>query len=68
MKLVRLALYCDGAEFAGRQQKCVEVYAGASFIVRNHSHRETDWGFCDGIVDDFMSGYDVPEPAKLAAR
>jgi 4-hydroxyphenylacetate 3-monooxygenase len=68
MKLMRLAWDFVGSEFAGRQQQYEKFYAGASFIVRNHSHRETDWGFFDGIVDDFMAGYDVPEPAKLAAE
>jgi 4-hydroxyphenylacetate 3-monooxygenase len=62
MKLFRLAWDFVGSEFAGRQQQYEKFYAGASFIVRNHSHRETDWGFFDGIVDNFMSGYDVPKP------
>jgi 4-hydroxyphenylacetate 3-monooxygenase len=61
MKLFRLAWDFVGSEFAGRQQQYEKFYAGASFIVRNHSHRETDWGFFDGIVDNFMSGYDVPK-------
>ncbi len=61
MKLFRLVWDFVGTEFAGRQQQYEKFYAGASFIVRNHSHRETDWDFFDGIVDNFMSGYDVPK-------
>ena len=61
MKLFRLAWDLVGSEFAGRQQQYEKFYAGASFIIRNHSHRETNWEHFDGIVDNFMSGYDVPE-------
>ena len=62
MKLFRLAWDFVGSEFAGRQQQYEKFYAGASFIIRNHSHREADWDYFDGIVDDFMSNYDVPDP------
>ena len=62
MKLFRLAWDFVGSEFAGRQQQYEKFYAGASFIIRNHSYRETDWEYFDGLVDDFMSNYDVPEP------
>jgi 4-hydroxyphenylacetate 3-monooxygenase len=62
MKLFRLAWDFVGSEFAGRQQQYEKFYAGASFIIRNHSYRETDWEYFDGLVEDFMSNYDVPEP------
>ena len=62
MKLFRLAWDFIGSEFAGRQQQYEKFYAGASFIIRNHSHREADWAYFDGIVDDFMSNYDIPDP------
>ena len=62
MKLFRLAWDFVGSEFAGRQQQYEKFYAGASFIIRNHSHRETNWDYFDGLVEDFMSNYDVPEP------
>jgi 4-hydroxyphenylacetate 3-monooxygenase len=52
-----------GSEFAGRQQQYEKFYAGASFIVRNHSFRETDWKHFDGIVEKLMAGYGVPEAA-----
>jgi 4-hydroxyphenylacetate 3-monooxygenase len=66
MKLMKLAWDMVGSEFAGRQQQYEKFYAGASFIVRNHSYRETPWAFFDGIVDTLMAGYDVPDAA--AAR
>jgi 4-hydroxyphenylacetate 3-monooxygenase len=42
MKLFKLAWDIVGSEFAGRHQQYEKFYAGASFIVRNHSFRETD--------------------------
>ena len=60
MKLFRLAWDLVGSEFAGRHQQYEKFYAGASFIVRGHSFRETPWGELDRIVDDLLAGYDVP--------
>ena len=60
MKLFRLAWDLVGSEFAGRHQQYEKFYAGASFIVRGHSYRETPWGEFDAIVDDLMATYDVP--------
>ena len=41
MKLFKLAWDVVGSEFAGRQLQYEKVYAGASFIIRNHNFRET---------------------------
>jgi len=60
MKLFRLAWDLVGSEFAGRHQQYEKFYAGASFIVRGHSYRETPWAEFDAIVDELMAGYDVP--------
>lgn len=71
MKLFKLAWEVVGSEFAGRQQQYEKFYAGAPFIVRNHSFREAPWDEFDGLVQDLMSGYDVPEPVatkELAAE
>src|SRR5262249_38080648 len=43
MKLFKLAWGLVGSEFAGRHQQSEKFYAGASFIIRSHSYRETDW-------------------------
>jgi 4-hydroxyphenylacetate 3-monooxygenase len=52
-----------GSEFAGRHQQYEKFYAGASFIVRNHSYRETDWGSFNAIVDNLVAGYEYPAGA-----
>ena len=61
MKVFRLAWDLVGSEFAGRHQQYEKFYAGASFIVRNHSFRETPWDTFDGLVDEAMAAYGVPE-------
>jgi 4-hydroxyphenylacetate 3-monooxygenase len=60
MKLFKLAWDVVGSEFAGRQQQYEKFYAGASFIIKNHSYRETPWDYFDGVVDDLMESYDLP--------
>ena len=74
MKLFKLAWDMVGSEFAGRQQQYEKFYAGASFIVRSHSYREADWRALDGLVDELMASYDLPQagqekdtPAKAGA-
>ena len=62
MKLFKLAWDVVGSEFAGRQQQYEKFYAGASFIIRNHSFREAPWDHFDGVVDDLMASYDIPGP------
>jgi 4-hydroxyphenylacetate 3-monooxygenase len=69
MKLFKLAWDMVGSEFAGRHQQYEKFYAGASFIVRNHSFRETDWATFNKVVDDLMASYDRPGAlAKAAAE
>jgi 4-hydroxyphenylacetate 3-monooxygenase len=58
MKLFRLAWDMVGSEFAGRHLQYEKFYAGASFIIRNHSYRETDWSEFNKLVDDLMATYD----------
>ena len=42
--------------------------AGAAFIIRNHSYRETDWTEFNGLVDKLMASYDLPgKSGKMAA-
>jgi 4-hydroxyphenylacetate 3-monooxygenase len=72
MKLFRLAWDMVGSEFAGRHLQYEKFYAGASFIIRNHSYREADWGAFNKLVEDLMAGYDVPtrktQSGKAAAE
>lgn len=60
MKLFKLAWDMVGSEFAGRHQQYEKFYAGASFVIRGHSFREAPWEKFDGVVDEIMSGYDIP--------
>lgn len=66
MKLFKLVWDMVGSEFAGRQQQYEKFYAGASFIVRNHSFRETPWDEFHGVVDGLLGSYDIPEAPKSA--
>jgi 4-hydroxyphenylacetate 3-monooxygenase len=72
MKLFKLAWDMVGTEFAGRHLQYEKFYAGASFIIRNHSYRETDWGEFNRLVEDLMASYDVPagkaQVGKVAAE
>jgi 4-hydroxyphenylacetate 3-monooxygenase len=56
-----------GSEFAGRHLQYEKFYAGASFIIRNHSFRETDWGEFNRLVDAVMATYGVPKAGKRQA-
>ena len=63
MKLYKLVWDLIGSEFAGRHLQYEKFYAGASFIVRNHSFREAPWQEFHRVVDDLMASYDIPSPA-----
>ena len=67
MKLFKLAWDMVGSEFAGRHLQYEKFYAGASFIVRNHTFRETDWAAFNRIVDDLMATYQYPDQSTTAA-
>ena len=67
MKLFKLAWDMTGSEFAGRHLQYEKFYAGAAFIVRSHSYRETDWAEFNALVDNLMAGYGVPANAKRIA-
>jgi 4-hydroxyphenylacetate 3-monooxygenase len=61
MKLYKLAWDLIGSEFAGRHLQYEKFYAGASFIVRNHSFREAPWPEFHRLVEDLMATYDIPQ-------
>ena len=60
VKLFKLAWDAIGSEFGSRHTQYEMFYGGAQFAVRNHSFRTYDWGKAIGMVEDFMSGYDLP--------
>ncbi len=68
MKLFKLAWDLVGSEFAGRHQQYEKFYAGASFIIRNHSFREAPWEHYHKVVDDLLASYDVPAPDEVRRR
>jgi 4-hydroxyphenylacetate 3-monooxygenase len=70
LKLFRLAWDLLGSEFAARHGQYEKFYAGPSFVVRDHSYRECDWGYFNGIVDGLLGSYDLPAPyaAMMAAE
>jgi 4-hydroxyphenylacetate 3-monooxygenase len=61
VKLFKLVWDLVGSEFAGRHQQYEKFYAGASFIVRNHSYREAPWDEFHNIADNLLASYGVPE-------
>ena len=67
MKLFKLAWDLIGSEFAGRHQQYEKFYAGAPFIVRGHSFRETDWASFLGIVERLMDSYDCERRDSAAS-
>ena len=60
LKLFKLVWELVGSEFAGRQLQYEKFYAGASFIVRDHSYREAPWDEFRRIADELLASYDVP--------
>jgi 4-hydroxyphenylacetate 3-monooxygenase len=60
VKLYKLVWDLVGSEFAGRHQQYEKFYAGASFIVRNHSYREAPWDEFHRVADELLASYDVP--------
>ena len=60
VKLFKLAWDAIGSEFGSRHTQYEMFYAGAQFAVRNHSFRTYDWEKATSMVDNFMSGYDLP--------
>ena len=67
MKLFRLTWDLMGSEFAGRHQQYEKFYAGASFVVLNHSFREAPWDHFHGLVEKIMAEMTPPEEEKSDA-
>jgi 4-hydroxyphenylacetate 3-monooxygenase len=67
MKLFKLAWDLVGSEFAGRHQQYEKFYAGAPFIVRGHSFRETDWRSFEEIVERLVDSYGCERGISKAA-
>jgi len=70
LKLFRLAWDLLGSEFGTRHAQYEKFYAGASFVIRDHSYRECPWPHFEGIVDRLLARYDEPigSPSPAATR
>ncbi len=63
MKLYRLAWDLVGSEFAGRHTSYEKFYAGAYFVIRNHSFREAPWEEFQTIVERQLRAIKLPDDA-----
>jgi 4-hydroxyphenylacetate 3-monooxygenase len=59
VKFFKLAWDAVGSEFASRHTQYEMFYAGAGFVTKGHSYRTYDWDGATGMVDEFLSGYDL---------
>jgi 4-hydroxyphenylacetate 3-monooxygenase len=59
VKLFKLAWDAVGSEFGSRHQQYEMFYAGANMVTRGHAFRTCDWERATGMVDSFMSSYDL---------
>ncbi len=59
VKLFKLAWDAVGSEFGSRHLQYEMFYAGAHMVTRGHAFRTCDWERATGVVDQFMSTYDL---------
>jgi 4-hydroxyphenylacetate 3-monooxygenase len=67
VKLFKLAWDAVGSEFGSRHQQYEMFYAGANMVTRGHAFRTCDWKQATGMVDSFMSTYDLQGAKDLQA-
>jgi 4-hydroxyphenylacetate 3-monooxygenase len=60
MKLYKLAWDLLGSEFAQRHFQYENFYAGAPFVVRDHSFREAPWEELSASLDALLGSYGQP--------
>jgi 4-hydroxyphenylacetate 3-monooxygenase len=68
VKLFKLAWDAVGSEFGSRHLQYEMFYSGANMVTRGHAFRTYDWEKATGMVDNFMSGYDLTEPAGTVKK
>jgi len=61
VKLFKLAWDAIGSEFGSRHLQYEMFYSGANMVTRGHSYRTYNWQRAVGMVDGFMSTYDLSE-------
>jgi 4-hydroxyphenylacetate 3-monooxygenase len=62
VKLFKLAWDAIGSEFGSRHVQYEMFYSGANMVTRAHAYRTYDWEKSLGLVDKFMSSYDLDSP------
>ena len=67
VKFFKLAWDAVGSEFASRHTQYEMFYAGASFVVKNHSARTYDWKSATSMVDDMLNSYRLEDEINLPA-
>jgi 4-hydroxyphenylacetate 3-monooxygenase len=67
VKFFKLAWDAVGSEFASRHTQYEMFYAGASFVVKNHSARTYDWTEATSMVDDMLASYRLEDEITLPA-
>jgi len=65
VKIFKLAWDAVGSEFASRHTQYEMFYASASFVTRGHAFRTCDWEAATGLVDRFLSSYDLPQASQV---
>ena len=72
VKFYKLAWDAVGSEFASRHAQYEMFYAGAGFVVKNHSFRTYDWAGAERLLDMMLASYsladEVAQPAARAAE
>lgn len=61
VKFFKLAWDAVGSEFGSRHLQYEIFYSGPAFVTRGHAFRFFDWDGAKGLVDGFMSTYDLPD-------
>jgi len=66
VKFYKLAWDAVGSEFASRHTQYEMFYAGASFVVKNHSFRTYDWDGAGALLQRMLSSYDLADEVSAA--
>ena len=64
VRFYKLAWDAVGSEFASRHQQYEMFYAGASFVVKNHSFRTYDWAAAQALLDGILGSYELNDDLK----
>jgi 4-hydroxyphenylacetate 3-monooxygenase len=67
VKLFKLAWDMVGSEFAGRHHQYEMFYAGAPFVAKGYALRNFGYDDAAASVDEFLSGYGLPDPTAGAS-